>query len=339
MVFKVPVDPGEEFGGGGHPLPPGYRFPVAPREVNVTVKQVGVIPTFQVTWLDEEVIPPSTPTVATWQVRFVDEKVAGSLSNESDFPTKALNLSRYLNTVATAGKGSRLTYTHTEAGMQDGYVIVIGFKDFYGGPPSQPWLVRLQSSSLVISPDITDQSAVYYVETFNGAEYVNFTPEFTAPSDVFFFRGVQIYWDRYVTAALSEMGNTDIFTGASGATHQVSPYRRFPVNDFLALGRGTVSVTSGSADVVWASGDLFAAGWVGRAIFIQWPGGYGLPGGWPRRNVAIFTDTTHLTMDQNAAATGTFSFFTLKAVTAYFVSLSVYGSRRPDITGAPSITL
>jgi hypothetical protein len=330
---------GQGGGEGGGGTPPGWQAPAAPRNVSVTVLRVGVTPSFRVSWTDEEVQPPATRTVDNWQVRFVDEKVAGTTSNEPDFPTKALGLSRFLNTISSQGQGAVLTYTHTEEGMKDGYVLVIGVKDFYGGPPSQPWLVRLQSSSLVIADEVTDQDAVLFTETFNGAEYFNFTPEFTSPSDVTVFKGVQIYWDPY-PSDLAEMGNVDVFVGQTGGFHQVSPYRRFPVDDSLAMGRGTLTSTNGDVEVVWDSGDVFDVGWVGRPIFIQWTGGTDdFAGAWITRSVNAFTDATHLDLDTAAPEDGVFPFFVMAPITAYFVSISIYGTRRTDVTSAPSVSL
>jgi hypothetical protein len=328
------------------PPPPqtGEQRVRAPQNVTVTVLGGG---SFKVTWNDIRYRFADGELRETlldhWRVIYASTEVAGSPTGGEQWADRVANIGLGIYETHASGQGALISYTHTDTSLGDGWVVVVGISvTGLIGHPSQPAYVRLESATTALADDVTDVDLAVERRTVNGYQVLRLYPEYTSPSDMDQFWGVQLYVNGFHEVDLEEIASPHKFPTDTGGEPIPPDSWKFdiPAGDFpgSSLGLGTATFTNGSKNVVWASGDTFSAGMATRPIYIKEFST--VDGLWTTNTVDVFTDATHIVLLNNfTGVTGVYSWDVQQILIVYFVSLNRRGGRTATPTSAPNRTV
>jgi hypothetical protein len=304
-----------------------------PRNVRIDVPEAGTI---RARWRDIN-IDRRDSLLASWRVIYCPSSTAGNPIGGEQWADRVMRLGIGIEQVPIRGSGEEMEILHLDLHKTNGYVVVTGISETgLLGYPSEPGFVRLEGSTTALAADVTNPALSYsFQDTTGGYAVMKISPSYSLPSDTADFFGVHIHTMGYMGANVPmEIDSAHDQQGKPGGARSDPWILHIPRDS--GLGSGTATFNNGSAAVVRVSGTNFAAGMVGRRMMVQDPNS----DTWFDSAVNTFTDINNVTMTSPyTGPTGIRSWVVLNAITFYFVSISVRGSRVADFTTAPSVTI
>jgi hypothetical protein len=275
--------------------------------------------------------------LASWRVIYCPSSTAGNAIGGEQWADRVMRLGIGIEQVPIRGSGEEMEVRHLDLTKTNGYVVVTGISETgLLGYPSEPGFVRLEGSTAALANNVTNPAIAYSFQlTSGGYQVMKISPTYNLPSDIANFFGVHIHTTGYLGAGVpQELDSAHDQQGKPGGS--ASDQWIFHIPQDSGLGSGTATFTNGSPNVVRVSGSNFTAGMVTRRMMVNW----GVGDTWFDSAVNTFTDANNVAMTSNfTGTTGVYSWVVLNAITFYFVSVSVRGSRVADFTTAPSVTI